>query len=308
AVRSDRSFGQRRREFRSRLVGRLARRSLDEVNTLEVAGGGELYRANASITDFVLDRNAAEVSTTWSHSAPYAAWSWRVRYSGFARVFPDSADRDHFEHHTQISLDWSGLSAAVSALAEVERRLPRRIVYSTRDAYWASQGELGVTLRPGRWGSAEIALSTEGFRYELPDSVSYFDYRLARGRLGGRFDLPSGYTVTASPQGEVLTAQASPGERYFEWGGTLDVERSLGEAWWSFSPRAGVRRYTAVGDVALLSGHSDYRYFELQVLLDQALPWRCRARLSATMRFEKHHNPAQDARSLYFSVDLRRLL
>lgn len=308
ALRSDKSFGETRREVRSRLLARLSRRSLDEVNTVELVGAGEVYRAQASSTDYVLDRDAAELSAAWSHTAPYAALSWRTRYTGFARAFPDSADRDHFEHRAHVSLDWSGLSAAVSVLAELEHRLPRRIVYSTRDAYWASQAELGVTLRPWQWGSAELALSGEGYRYELPDSVSYFDYQLVRGRVGGRFELAGGYSLTASPQGEALLAQASPGERYFEWGGALDVERSLGQAWWSFSPSAGVRRYTAVGDVALLSGHSDYRFLELQMLVDQALPLKCRARLSATLRFEKHDDPSQDARSLYFSVDLRRLL
>lgn len=308
AARSDKSFGVTRREFRSRLVGRVARRSLDEMNTLELVGAGELYRADASTTDYVLDRDAAEISAGWSHSAPYTAWSWRARYTGFARVFPDSAERDHFEHRGQVSLDWSGASAAVSVLGEVEQRLPRRSVTSTRDAYWASQGELGITLRPGHRGSAELALSTEGFRYELPDSTTYFDYQLVRGRLGGRFDLPRGFSLTASPQGEALLAQAAPGERYLEWGGALDLERSLGETWWSLSPSAGMRRYTAVGDVALFSGHSDFRFLELQMLVDQALPLRCRARISATLRFEKHDDPSQDARSLYFSVDLRRLL
>ena len=100
----------------------------------------------------------------------------------------------------------------------------------------------------------------------------------------------------------------APGERYHEWGVSLDVERSLGRAWWSFSPSAGVREYSAIGEVARFSGHSDYRFLELAVLVDQELPLRCRVRLAATARLEKHDDPSQDARSLYFSVDLRRLL
>ena len=105
-----------------------------------------------------------------------------------------------------------------------------------------------------------------------------------------------------------MFAAAAPGERYFEWGGGFDLERSLGQSWWALSPSAGVRNYTAVGDIALLSGHSDYGFLELQVLIDQALLLRSRARISATMRLEKHGDSSQDARSLYFSVDLRRLL
>ena len=308
SLRSDESFGETRRELRSRLAARLSHRTLDEANTFELAGAGDLARSQATSANYVLDRNAAELTTTWDHAVPFAAMAWRARYTALARAFPDSASRDHYEHRAEISLEWTGLGASVSGLAQVERRLPQFVVYSTRDDYWAGQAELGGSWRPGPWGAIELALSSEGFRYQLPDSVSFFDYELHRAQLAVRRELPRGFALTAGPLTEWLVAAMAPGERYHEWGLSLDLERSLGRAWWSFSPSAGLREYTAIGEVAQFSGHSDYRFLELAVLVDQALPVRCRVRLAATARLEKHDDPSQDARSLYFSVDLRRLL
>jgi len=308
SLRSDESFGETRREMRSRLAARLSHRTLDEANTFELAGAGELARSQATSADYVLDRDAAELTTTWDHAAPFAAISWRARYSALARAFPDSASRDHYEHRGEVSLDWTGLASSVSGLAQVERRMPQFVVYSTRDDYWAGHAELSASWRPGVWGAIELGLSSEGFRYHLADSVSYFDYELHRARLAMRRELPRGFALTAGPLAEWLAAEMAPGERYHEWGLSADLERSLGRAWWSFCPSAGVREYTAIGEVARFSGHSDYRFFELAVLVDQALPLRCRVRLAATARLEKHDDPSQDARSLYFSVDLRRLL
>ncbi len=308
SLRSDESFGETRREMRSRLAARLSHRTLDEASTFELAGAGELARSQATSADYVLDRDAAELTTTWDHAAPFAATSWRARYTVLARAFPDSASRDHYEHRAEVSLEWIGLGASVSGLAQVERRMPQFDVYSTRDDYWAGQAELGANWRPGGWGAIELALSSEGFRYHLPDSVSYFDYELNRARLAVRRELPRGFAFTAGPLAEWVDAQMAPGERYHEWGLSLDLERSLGGAWWSLCPSAGVRQYPAIAEVAQFSGHSDYRFLELAVLVDQALPLRCRVRLAATVRLEKHDDPSQDARSLYFSVDLRRLL
>jgi hypothetical protein len=40
---------------------------------------------------------------------------------------------------------------------------------------------------------------------------------------------------------------------------------------------------------------------------DQPLPGELRVRLFAYLRFERHTEAAEDARSLYFSLDVRRV-
>ena len=128
SVRSDESFGEKRRELRSRLSARLSHRTLDEANHFELAGAGELARAEATSADYVLDRDAAELSATWDHAAPFAATSWRARYTALARALPDSASRDHYEHLAEYSLHCSGRGASVAPLAPTpEIRFGRRI-------------------------------------------------------------------------------------------------------------------------------------------------------------------------------------
>jgi hypothetical protein len=53
--------------------------------------------------------------------------------------------------------------------------------------------------------------------------------------------------------------------------------------------------------------HSSYAFYEVNVLADQALPGALRLRAYVNARYESHVDPAQDASSLYFSLDLRRL-
>jgi hypothetical protein len=53
--------------------------------------------------------------------------------------------------------------------------------------------------------------------------------------------------------------------------------------------------------------HSSFDFVELTGFLDQPLPGKLRARATAAVRSERHDVADHDARSLYFSLDLRRL-
>ena len=53
--------------------------------------------------------------------------------------------------------------------------------------------------------------------------------------------------------------------------------------------------------------HSSYAFYEIDLLADQALPGSLRLRAYVDARLESHVDHTQDARSLYFSLDLRRI-
>ena len=53
--------------------------------------------------------------------------------------------------------------------------------------------------------------------------------------------------------------------------------------------------------------HSSFAFGEMQVFGDQGLPARLRARVLVDGRMEWHEDQSQNSRSLYFSLDLRRL-
>ena len=76
-------------------------------------------------------------------------------------------------------------------------------------------------------------------------------------------------------------------------------------------PAASRREYPGTSDgsgsVSLPGIHSSFAFYELAVFGDQPLPGSLRLRLSGMGRVEAHRGGTDDARSLYFSLDLRRL-
>ena len=68
----------------------------------------------------------------------------------------------------------------------------------------------------------------------------------------------------------------------------------------------GWREYAAtrMDDLAL---HTPYAFYDFTVIGDQPLGGPVRLRAFANARIESHTDPAQDARSLYFSIDVRTL-
>jgi hypothetical protein len=77
-------------------------------------------------------------------------------------------------------------------------------------------------------------------------------------------------------------------------------------AWHLTCPRARVTSGGS-GSVSLPGIHSLFAFYELAVFGDQPLAGSLRLRLSGMGRAEVHSDGAEDSRSLYFSLDVRRL-
>ncbi len=80
------------------------------------------------------------------------------------------------------------------------------------------------------------------------------------------------------------------------------------------SPSAGWRAYRmesseapAAGALAVTVSRSSYAFVQCDAIVDQSLPGAVRLRLFGSGRLERHTDPALDARSLYISLDVRRL-
>ena len=76
-------------------------------------------------------------------------------------------------------------------------------------------------------------------------------------------------------------------------------------------PAASRREYPGTSDgsgsVSLPGIHSSFAFYELAVFGDQPVPGSLRLRLSGMGRADVRREGAEDSRSLYFSLDLRRL-
>src|SRR5260370_30859797 len=82
-------------------------------------------------------------------------------------------------------------------------------------------------------------------------------------------------------------------------------------AGWRGGPAGGRRSYrheAQRGRFDPVGLHTDYDFIGLDVLADQGLGAALRLRLLVSGRLERHTDPGDDSRSLYFSLDLRRLL
>jgi hypothetical protein len=108
----------------------------------------------------------------------------------------------------------------------------------------------------------------------------------------------------------MLESPREPGEEYRELAGLIEMEYFGRGAWWSVVPVGGWRDYgdaVSSDSLGFIELHSSFAFAEVTMLVDQSLPGALRLRLLGTTRFEWHIDPAQDARSLYFSLDLRRV-
>jgi len=109
---------------------------------------------------------------------------------------------------------------------------------------------------------------------------------------------------------ESLFCQLDPGEAYVESGGLLEFQYLGARTWWNVAPAVGWRQYAAdprAVEEGLGTLHSSYAFYELNLFGDQPLPGRLRLRSTVTARWEPHTDDVQNAGSLYFSVDVRRL-
>src|SRR5262249_23958707 len=108
---------------------------------------------------------------------------------------------------------------------------------------------------------------------------------------------------------ETLFAPEVPAERYRQFSLVIEGEWLHAGDWLSVTPSAGWREYERSSSRLSLAEpglHSSYLFVGGDAFGGFGLPGRTRLRFSASMRFENHEDPSQDANSLYFSIDFRR--
>ena len=310
-VRHDRTFGRDLTEARGGAAARLRRAFGGEDTFAELGLGGDFLRTSGRGADFVLDRNAASVSLALDRSG-LDPGEWRAGWSLALRSFPDSSERSHLEHGWEGR--WRHVTAGGHGLTlEVEgaRRGTLEAAPTTRDQFLDGRAALELELWSLASWSWRARAEGELLRYDHEDSVLYLDTRVARGRAGPRWQSATGWSLSAALRVERLLSPRDPGEEYAETGGELGVEWLGRRGWWSAVPAAGWREYLRPsgepGPASLPGMHSSFAFYELTLFGDQSLPGALRLRVAGTGRLECHTAHEQDAGSLYFSVDLRRL-
>lgn len=306
--RRDQTFDRDLEEWRGSASGRI-RRTLSEGSTFaDLRLRGEFLRTQGAGADFVPDRNAGQLALGLDH-APLFGHEWHAGYRLDARQFPDSTVRDHLEHGFDGRVRFASAGNHWLALdATVSRRSTLEAAPTTRDNFWQQWlfADAGVRLAE-RW-SIRSRAEFEGFQYDVQDSTVYFDYRIVRARIGPRYEQLEGWSFGAGPAGELLDSPLRPEEDYAEIGGYLEVEYFGAGSWWSVTPALGWREYSDdSADPEGLDLHTSYAFYDLQLIGDQRLPGGLRVRALASARVELHADTINDATSLYFSLDVRRL-
>jgi len=292
----DRTFDRDLTELRTGAGARIRRALGDQGAGVEAGLSGDLVRGTGSLA---LDHDGL-----WD--------DWRAAVSATARSYPDSSERDHHDlaldarwRHTFLAGHWLALEAGAL------RRGTWHPAATTRD----DLDEARVTLE----GEAHTGLSWslvargegEGRRYDDPDSTLYFDQTVLRAWVAPRYEAGPLLSLAAGPRGEWLSSPLDPAEAYGELGGAIEFECFGRGAWWRIVPGAGHRAYVHEaqrGRFDPVGLHTDYDFLELDLLGDQGLPAGLRLRVLASGRFERHSDSGDDSQSLYFSLDVRRLL
>jgi hypothetical protein len=309
-ARHDRTFGRDLSEWRGQAASRLRRRLGNAGTAAELGLAGDLVRAAGPGSSFVLDRNAATATLAIEHGGD--ADDWRLGAALTARSFPDSASRNHREQGLEAR--WRHSFDGGDALACEAGGVRRRTVEpapTTRDDLLEGRLALEGEAHVGLAWSLTGRLEGEALQYEFPDSTLYFDQTVLRAAFAPRVSAGPFLSLAAGPRLEALRSPLAPAEEYLDLVGALEFESFLRGAWWRLSPAAGRRAYRREaqrGRFDPLGLHTDYTFVQLDVIADQGLGAAWRLRLLATGRLERHTDPGDDSRSLYFSLDLRRLL
>jgi hypothetical protein len=308
--RHDRAFDRDLEEWRAGVRARARRDLGGDGRTLELGTAGEVLRTAGPDAGLLPDRNSGTASVALDHDG-LAGQSWRLGYLLTARTYPDSMTRDHLEHGWEAGWRRDFPTGALEFEADGERRSTLHLVTTSRDNFWEEHGTLEGHWTSPRAGSWRSRLEWEALQYDLQDTTLYFDYQIVRVSLGPRLQPSPSWTLFAGPRYEMFFSANDPGEQYREVAGELDWEWIGSGAWWNVTPVAGWRTYdeTASGapgfDAPAL--HSSYSFVEMQLLGDQSLGRGWRVRALGMARAEFHTDGAQDARSLYFSLDVRKL-
>jgi hypothetical protein len=304
--RRDRTFDRDLDEWRGS-AGLRARRRLSEGAFAELGARGELLRSSGRGSEFILDRQGL-TGTAAFEQAPLWGPEWRVEYGLTRRVFPDSSERDHYQHavdgHLRVDLP-GGRPLLVEAGAD--RRATIEAAPTSRDNFWEERGAVEAEVGLTEALSLRARVEAEAIQYDLEDSTLFFDYQELRARVGPRLQRGT-LSLALGPRIEAVFARLDPSEGYQEIAAMAEVESLGSGTWWSVIPIAGWRDYDEPAPGAEAIGvHSSYAFYEIGVMADQAVPGGFRLRLFGNARFESHVDDAEDARSLYFSLDLRRL-
>lgn len=305
--RHDRTFGRDLTQWQGDLGTRLKHSSDDGARLSEVGLASEFSRASGRGAELVPDRWVARTRVGFD-AAPLEGPEWHLGYAFAARSFPDSTSRDHLEHGLESRLRLrSGDGHALELEFDADRRAARHAVPTSRDRFVRGRGAVEVTACLGDRWQFLTRCEIEAMRYDVPDSALYFDYHVSRMSLAPRFE-SGAWSAALGPRAEFLTATAAPAEAYREIAAAGEFESVAGHAWWSFAPAGGWRGYSLGSAPDLPVLHSSYAFAEAALMFDQPLLAGVRLRGSGLMRCEWHQDATQDARSLYFSLELRRLL
>jgi hypothetical protein len=305
--RHDRTFDRDLEEGRAAFTSRVRRTLGDGLTSADVGFGADWVRTEGDGTAFLLDRNTGSISVALDH-LDLQGDEWRVGYRGVRRVFPDSSERDHDEHQWDVRGRWMAADGHSLGLETMgSRRRTHHAVSVSRDNFWNEDAAVEGTVRIDDAWSLTGRVEAEAYQYDREDSTIFFDYEVLRFRLGGRLERPGRWSVTAGPRIESLFTRLAPAERYTEVAGQVEIELWSGGSWWSVTPRGGWRDYVEPAPVqaATPEAHSSYGFVELDAIVDQALTRRLKLRGIGTGRLESHTDEAQDARSLYLSMELR---
>jgi hypothetical protein len=308
--RHDRSFDRDLEEWRAGLRARSRHALGAEDQNIELGAAGEVLRTAGSDAGLVPDRNSGTGSIALQHDG-LTGQAWRLGYLLTARTYPDSTSRDHLEHGWEA--DWRRDFAGGSLILETdgERRSTLHVVTTSRDNFWGEHGALEGNWTLAKTGSWRSRLEFEALQYDLQDSTLYFDYHIIRGSIGPRPHPSPAWSLFVGPRYEMFFSAIDPSEQYREGAAEIELEWIGAGGWWNVIPSAGWRTYdeaeSGTAGFEALALHSSYSFVELQLFGDQSLGSGWRLRALGLGRAERHTDRAQDARSLYFSLDVRKL-
>ncbi len=208
-----------------------------------------------------------------------------------------------------ISRDFAGMQT-VSLGVSVNSRSTLHETASSRDRFALFESQADWILRMGLHHALQVQADVERTRFAEPDSVLDFDYDVLRASGRWTWQIGSANHVSAGTRWEWLEAPWNPVERYREAALTMEFERFTLGSWIVLSPALLWRRYevTSTGSgFDLQLAHSHFDGVELFTMLEQAIPGGMRIRSTGVGRMEWHRSSSDDSRSLYFSLDVRRL-
>jgi hypothetical protein len=276
----------------------------------ELGGRWDFGRSRGSSAAFLPNRNAGGGWVAIENGA-LSGMDWRLGYGLTGRAYPDSIIRDHLEHSWEGRLRYElpGLSS-LEIESSGERRTTIHSAPNSRDQFVNGEASAELRWRPVERLETRTRFEGEWITYDQPDSILYFDYHVLRSSITFRLENASPFSISLGPHLQWLRSPADETEAYDEAAGALELEWLGIGSWWNLAPLAGWREYRLepsghpFEDVGL---HSSYAFIELSAFAEQGLGPLWHLRFSGTARDERHRDATQNARSLYFSLDIRRL-